>query len=301
MVFVVFSAIVPADVSGQVPVGPLTLAAYVQADGLFSLSGEPFGQEDTFRIRRARFTLRGEITPRIDWEVSAELSASPVLRDAFVTLKPAPWANVRVGQFVTPFSLERITSTSRLETIDRLIDTLTPSRDFGVELRSGRPIAGWLTYGLAVINGAGQNELDDNDAKDVVARVAAAVPGFQGLTVGLNGATGEQPDGRRTRRGADVELRIGTFRVATEFVRESHKQLPHRDGFYFLAVHRIDAVEFTARWSRLKADDPVRKRLELGGNYYFKGRTRLQTALLVDDVDGPETPVGVIARFQLAF
>lgn len=290
----------PALLHAQVPIGPLTLSGYVQPDGVFSLSGDPFEHEDTFRFRRARFSLHGDLTERVAWEVSAELTSSPMLRDAFVTFKPSSWAHVRAGQFVTPFSLERLTSTARLEAIDRVVDTLTSSRDLGVGVHSGEPLGGWLTYGLAVINGVGQNEADDNTAKDIVARMAFPIPGMRYITVGVNGTTGEQPDGRRNRHGADVEVKAGGFRFAGEFLRESNERAPDRHGFYLLAAERWEAAEVVGRFSRLRTGDIPRRRVEVGGNYYFTGRTRAMVSLIAEP-DLPGTAVGIATRLQFAF
>jgi hypothetical protein len=281
-------------------VGPLTLAGYVQPDGVFSLSGDPFEREDTFRIRRARFTLAGKVNDLIEWETSAELTASPVLRDAAVTFKAAPWAHLRAGQFVTPYSLERLTSTSRLELIDRVLDTFTPSRDVGFEVHSGQPIGGWLTYGAAIVNGKGQNQADDNAAKDVLGRLAFSLPRVSWVTVGLNAATGEQPSGRRDRYGADVHVRAGGFRFAGEFLREDREAAPDDNGFYLLAVHRWRSAELAGRVSRVRRGKERRRRVEAGANYYFTPRTRAMVSLVAEP-DLPGTAVGIITRMQFGF
>jgi hypothetical protein len=301
LVAVILILLTPGRADAQVPIGPLTFTGYVQPDALLNLSDEPFGHEDTVRIRRARFTLLGKLSDRIGWEVSAELTASPTVRDAFVAFRLAPWAQVRAGQFVTPFSLERLTSTSRLELIDRVLDTLTPSRDAGVEVGSVKPIGGWLTYGFAVINGTRQNQADNNAAKDVVGRFASPLPGVKFVTVGVNLATGEQPDGRRDRYGADVEFRAGGTKVVGEFVHESHETLAGSDGFYVMAAHRWGAAELAGRVSRGEfGEADRRRRVEVGGNYYFGSRTRLMVHLVVEP-DLPGSAMGLITRMQFGF
>ena len=106
---------------------------------------------------------------------------------------------------VAPFSLERLTGYSRLEVIDRSVigASMTPSRDFGLMVFNTQPWRGWITYGAAIINGTGQNRADDNDAKDLVGRVATKVPRLPHLTVGVNAQTGEQAQGDRRRVGID--------------------------------------------------------------------------------------------------
>lgn len=289
----------PAD--AQVAVGPFTAAAYVQSDALFALKGDPYGGTDTFRMRRARFTLSGELVKDITWTVSIEGTApdAPV-RDAYVTFRRVPWLQVRAGQFVTPFSLERQTSTGVLEAIDRAIDVLTPSRDMGIQVFSARPIGGWVGYGVGVVNGTGQNQRDDNDAKDLVGRVTITPPFATALVFGVNAASGAQPAGRRDRYGADVEVRVRSFRGAAEILRESNEHGPDRTGFYVVGVQRLGHWEAVGRVSRLRRDEEGNLRLELGGNYYFVGRTRLMANINVSP-NAEGSPVGFLARLQLAF
>jgi hypothetical protein len=76
--FLLVFGFAPSIAGAQVPLGPLIVSGYVQSDGLFSPSGDPFGREDSFRMRRARFSAKGALTDRIAWESSFELTSSPV-------------------------------------------------------------------------------------------------------------------------------------------------------------------------------------------------------------------------------
>ncbi|HSL22567.1 MAG TPA: porin [Vicinamibacterales bacterium] len=291
------------DASAQsgngVALGPLTLTAYVQIDAQFGLTGESFAENDTFRFRRARFALSGDLTDRIGWYASVEATAPSVpLRDVYVSFRMAPWMTARAGQFVTHFSLERQISTSRLEAIDRALQPLTPGRDVGVMLLSDRPLGGWFGYSAAVINGAGQNQVDDNDAKDVVGRVTMSPPASHNVRVGVNAATGAQPSGKRHRYGADVEIQAGGLRAMAEVIRQEHNGADAL-GLLLFAAHRTGPWELVGRASRLELDAAARWRLDAGGSYYFIGRTRLMMNVVYFPGTA-ERRLGVITRLQLA-
>jgi hypothetical protein len=82
------------------------------------------------------------------------------LLDAYVTFEHLPAVQLQIGQFNTPFGLEREISTTRLEVIDRtdLSERTSPLRDIGVMAFNAEPFWGWLSYQAAVTN-AIQHEL----------------------------------------------------------------------------------------------------------------------------------------------
>jgi phosphate-selective porin len=307
-------------------IGPVTLTGYLQADGLTVAGDDLEEQADTFRIRRMRVGLTGDLAPKVGWTFSLEAAGSPHLRDAYITLRLVDWANVRFGQFYQPFSLDRLTSTSRLELIDRapVTERIALTRDPGVMVFNARPFLGWLSYFFNVSNGTGMNVSDNNDAKDVTGRIVIAHRALRGFSVGINGSTGEQPTGTRNRGGIDLSIDNRTFKFAVEgLVEESDRTGPDRDGFYVLGVYRIHPaqvtphfrmVEITARYASL--DDPsgareptptrslipeVTNEFQFGGNYYVNRNVRfLANAIIpVDDRDVPTATL--IGRLQIIF
>jgi hypothetical protein len=284
-------------------VGPVTFGGYVQLDYLAPLESAPpgaaVGAEGTFDIPRARFGVRGPLGPRVRWGLIADFANGPAddspLRDAFVAIDLAPAATVRVGQYSIPYSLERITSTAVLEIIDRSVmgTLMTPSRDMGVTVSSPGLLFGWLTYSASIVNGTGRNRRDDNDAKDLVGRVTALIPHVPGLTVGLNGAGGEQPDGRRSRGGIDFNYERGHVRLAVEALTQSVRDgASSARGYYVLGVWHHPAPGYTpayagyelaARWVDVDDDDGLltTHALQFGGNYYVTPQVRVMNNLVV--------------------
>ena len=231
-----------------VAVGKITISGFVQADAIFAESsttpvgpgndeGEP---PDSFSVPRARVGLSGAITSKITWYLVGDFANltndGRVLRDAYLQFTATPQVAVRFGQMVAPFSLERLTTYTKLEVIDRSVigASMAPSRDVGVMVFNTQPWRGWITYSAAIINGTGQNRADDNNAKDLVGRVTTKVPRVEHLSVGVNAQTGEQAAGSRRRLGVDLNYDAPAYRVAIERVSQ-------RRDF----ATRIDTAGFT--------------------------------------------------------
>ena len=337
--FVLFLVFVASTAAAQTPapaapppdppplrIGPVTLTGYLQADGLTVAGDDLEESHDTFRIRRMRVGLSGDLAPKVGWTFSLEASGSPHLRDAYITLRFIEWANLRFGQFYQPFSLDRLTSTSRLELIDRapVTERIALTRDPGIMVFNARPFLGWLSYSLNVSNGTGMNVTDNNDAKDVTGRIVIAHPLLRGFSVGLNGSSGEQPTGTRNRAGIDLSIDKRAFKFVVEgLTEESDGTGPDRDGFYVLGVYRIHPRQVTPHFRMLEVvaryaslDDPTGARLEtplrsfipettnefqFGGNYHVNRNVRFMANAIVpaDDRDIPSATF--IARLQIMF
>jgi phosphate-selective porin len=308
-------------------VGPVTISGYIQADAL-TVAGDDFEENnDTFRVRRARLALTGDLAPKIGWNFSIEVAGTPHLRDGYITLRLVDWANVRFGQFYQPFGLERLTSTTRLEVIDRtqLTERIALTRDPGVMVFNAKPFFGWLSYSFDVSNGTGQNVNDNNDAKDVTGRLVLAPPQVRGLSIGVNASSGKQPSWTRNRSGVDVTFERGNIKVAAEALREESVDGPgpDRSGYYVIGVYRIHPrqvtphfrmIELAARYTSL--DDPSGARtatptrslipettseFQFGANYYVNRNVRFMVNAIVptDDRDVPSSTL--IGRLQVIF
>jgi len=319
----------PATPSPDPPplrIGPVTLSGYLQVDGLKVTGDDLQENNDTFRIRRMRVALSGDLAPKVGWTFSLEASGSPHLRDAYITLRLIDWANVRFGQFYQPFSLDRLNSTSRLELIDRapMTERIALTRDPGVMVFNAQPFFGWLSYSLNVSNGTGMNVTDNNDAKDVTGRLVFSHPLLRGFSVGINGSSGEQPTGTRNRGGVDIAIDKRAFKFVVEgLVEESDGTGPDRDGFYVLGVYRLHPQQVTPHFRMLEVvaryasfDDPSGARLatpirsfipettnefQFGGNYHVNRNVRFMANAIVpvDDRDIPSATF--IGRLQIMF
>jgi len=164
----------------------LTLGGYIQANsesGDVSAFEGRFGLtalKDRFRLRRARITLTGDFLEDFDFKIEGDFEQSdglsPATRtgfsgtDIFVNWHHYPEANIRVGQWKTPFGLENLTSDAQIFTIERSLATgaIIPERQIGVMLW-GKPLTNiapeqkdLVTYYTGIFNGNGRN-VNNND------------------------------------------------------------------------------------------------------------------------------------------
>ncbi len=153
--------------------GPsLKLSGYSQVEYIHPQAGI-----DEFRIRRARLSLGGEILKKVNYKIQVETMQNPVLLDIQIETSFFEQVTLRFGQFKVPFSLENLTSSASLDTINRsqTVERLCPGRDSKNKGRDiGIAVAGnfsVLEYTLGIFNGAGINKSDDNSSKDVAGRL----------------------------------------------------------------------------------------------------------------------------------
>jgi phosphate-selective porin len=295
-------------------IGNVLLSGYIQYDYVTALSEVP-QRTDTFRFRRVRLTLTGPLGEDIDWGVQAEVTVSPNLRDAYIILKYVPAATVLIGQTVMPYGLERyVFSSNRLPFTERGVNNLAPGRDAGIMVYNARPFFGWLSYAGAVVNGTGQNTTDNNSAKDMMMRVSLAPSRVPGFSIGVNGATGEQPDGRRSRAGADLWYESRRYHAAVEFLRETNDRPsapPRQNGFYAQGAWRaypnaprrgFDHLELGARYARIDGAVPEVNQVDLAVNYYAHRNLRFMFDVIVPADPAPTEPRATLhARVNIIF
>jgi hypothetical protein len=295
-------------------IGPVTLSGSAWIESQFN--GDDVA-DDTFRLRRARIGLAGNLTPKVGWNITGEFTSQPALRNAFLLFRFAEQLNVRLGQATPPTGLERGTSPLVIELIDRsrLTNDLTHRLDNGITVSNAQPFRGWIAYALSVVNGVGFNRGDNNDGKDVAGRLEITPPDAPGLTFNVSGGTGEQPSGRRTRNGLGVEYDVDQFKVLLEGLRQSVEGLPVSDGIVMMGVYRLRPRTVTPHFRMLELaarfvvfNDPAAalgvgssgpdedsggdsgpsgpvpattRDLQFGGNYYVNRNVRLMVNALV--------------------
>lgn len=146
--------------------------------------------KSSFDIRRARFGLKGDLGPKLDYRFQAEFASKVQIVDAFVQYKPLRQLNVKAGQYKIPFSIENTEyAPLKFEFIDypmalrKLMglseaiggETLSATgRDIGLTLYGGfgnRGDRDLVSYDFGVFNGSGINRTDNNRSKDIVGRL----------------------------------------------------------------------------------------------------------------------------------
>jgi len=252
-------------------------------------------------LRRARVNLSGRFLEEFNVRAELELAGSLAnttgfraqLTDAYLNWNRFDSANVRVGQFKTPFGFEQLYADPRLFTAERTLasDRLTPGRQIGVQL-GGEVLDERVNYSVGLFNGSGTNQnFNDNDRFMTVGRLSVVPLTGRFLenqarwTVGVNGfrttdsnitlpaefgidSTPASPAkdnifvGRRRAVGYDTQVEIGPFELWTEYLRgtfEPVNRVPaarfHSDGWSVQGSYYVifDKLQFV---ERLEVFDP---------------------------------------------
>lgn len=220
------------------------VVGYIQAqyetqfldDGLSPLHG--LKANNGFYFDRARLGVVGNIPYDFSYYVMAEFSPTkggPYLLDAFITYKRfAPWINVSVGQFKSPFGLELSTPCQSLNTVNRSMvvsELASPFRDLGVFIYGGtgeKEIFGLknanvFAWKFAYTNGTGMNVMDNNLGKDYTARLIFSP--VAGISIGgsykygtLKPTDPTMEDDVRARYGFDISIEKAKFLLQAEYI-----------------------------------------------------------------------------------
>lgn len=266
----------PAEVKAAVePVaagfGKIKLTGLLQGWYQYDESANP---EGTFRLRRAEVKLSGEINPETSWwlmfdpsqvreddvktaagtNLVTSVGRKSVLQDFGIRYTcPRSGVKAELGQYKVPFGMEGLTSSAKLDFIERA--TLTSkfkwadARDIGLTLRRDFKIGdATIQPAVGVYNGEGQNKSDANNSKMLVGRLA--VSPLKGLHLGVAHVNNEvgaaEVDSVRT--GFEAKYTIGRASVYGEYAfGESDGK--DRETYYVTATYSVlDDVQLAARY-----------------------------------------------------
>ncbi|MBN1761046.1 MAG: hypothetical protein JW863_22145 [Chitinispirillaceae bacterium] len=176
------------------------IGAFVQSVGYFGLADDENVYTSQFILRRARIDSRFKIGAHIDGRLYGEFAGTPKILDAYLQLNFFDPLAIRLGQFKSPVSQERLQSAPQLPFDDfGYTASMAPNRDIGIQV-SGSLFKKILACQVAVLNGAqdGSSSTEDiGDSKEIAGRLVIApfAPRkdfiLQTLAVGLGGSWGE--------------------------------------------------------------------------------------------------------------
>jgi hypothetical protein len=190
--------------------------------------------KNSFYIKKARVKLRWKPSDRLLGVIKADLaeladSPSRVLKDAYIQMAFADFAQLKAGQFKKPFSVYKLYSSSEIKTINRgtgnrriVSDLNYGGRDIGVQLQGRIIEALRFDYSLGVFNGSGPAIKDFGNSKDIAARLN--ISPVRQLTLGINGTLkfidhNQKEIGQPSKGfagGADAKLKLKGFRFFTQ-------------------------------------------------------------------------------------
>jgi phosphate-selective porin OprO and OprP len=298
----------------------------VTAGRAFQLSGygqfryqhlQEEGKSDVFAVRRAYVNLKGDITPFWSYRLQVDFAFSPKIMDAYTELKIKDYINFTIGQQVIPFSLNNITSNTKLELDDRAQavaafssrggDVLGDNngRDIGVSVYgSFLPVnnLNLIEYRIGVFNGMGINKLDLNEAKDIIGRIVFHP--FKGMEIGGSFYSGWTPDsatinnktapellGARQRLGAELNYTFKFMNIKAEYLVAKDGEVS-KNGYYAqLAAFVIPSkVQIVGRYDTYDKDtdkeDNLNTNITFGANYFIHSFVLLQASYTIRQEEG---------------
>ncbi|MDG1729697.1 MAG: porin [Algibacter sp.] len=319
-----------SDVEGGTP--NVKIFGYIQPQFDYNFTdGE---QDNTIRFKRARIGVRGNALDDFSYYFMLEASpfiggtADTYLMDAFVTYEADNWARISVGTFKQPFSLDVATPCHMLKTIERSVvadQLVAPQRDFGLAVFGGNKF-NKLNYSVAVMNGTGLNQGDNNTKKDIMGRATYKIT--RNLTVGGSFRFGHPiPNNNvddRSSYGGELLLELDKLRVQAEYIYDEGAYFAgaaggcgttpialgeKRDGAYMLATYAVNEkfepifkYEYFDPDIDLKDNIGYLERMTIGFNYFVNNKVRFQLNYLANietvvDVNNDQ----LLAQVQIKF
>lgn len=305
----------------------LTLGGFVQGQAEFG--GVPdarfAGIEDRALLRRARVNIAGAFLERFDFKLEADFGANSLsektgysaqLTDVFLNWNRYDAANVKFGQFKTPFGYEQLVGDTKLLTIERSLanDRQNEGRQIGLGV-AGDFVKKRVGYSVGAFNGTGVNTSANDNDKFLFAGRIYGVPVLTKLgqhelrwTVAVNGvctsdvglsksgygfdstpataAVDNLFTGNRDAVGVDTQLKWGPLLLEAEYLRGHAKQTPPgipasltADGWYVTAAYL-----FAPKWQALVRYDCFDPNLAIANNTTTEWTFGLNYLLKGDDL-----------------
>ncbi len=284
---------------------------------------------DTFDIRRARLDLKGDISERFDYRTQIEFggTSGPFLLDATIGYKLNPYVKLTGGQFKIPFSQENLTSSPKLETINRsqVVEALVArgndtignqnGRDIGVQASGSflpKKDSFLFDYAIGVFNGSGINKVDTNEQKDFIGRLVYhplkdwSVGGsFYSGRYTLSSAPTQTND--RDRIGAEFAYTHDPVSLKGEYIQGNDGSVKKNGWYlqaaYFAIAKKLQLVyKFDTFDSNTEVDDNEKNVHTLGANWYFNKWAFFQLNYELKDERGGELRNNaLIGQFTLQF
>jgi phosphate-selective porin OprO and OprP len=209
------------------------------------------GKIDGFDVRRARLTLKGDITPHISYKVQQEFGGgTPKLIDADMGFEYNHHLKFNFGQFKIPFSQENLASSNKFDLINRtqVVEALVARGKDVIGNQNGRDIGVMMSgslwhsadnfiidYAVGLFNGSGINGNDKDEQKDISGRLVFHP--VIGLSLGSSfyyGGISNQlkKDYNRDRINAELAYDYQKFSFRGEYIKGKDGIIDKSTGAY---------------------------------------------------------------------
>jgi len=299
------------------------------------------GKIDGFDIRRARLSLKGDITPHFSYKLQQEFGgSSPKLIDADFGFEYNHHFKLNAGQFKIPFSQENLISSNKLELINRtqVVEALVARGKDLIGNQNGRDIGVMATgsfwqvsdnfivdYALGMFNGSGVNASDKDEQKDFVGRlifhpVTGLAFGGSFYAGGISNTLTKEYD--RNRIGAEFSYELQQLSFKGEYLtgkdgafdKTANKYILKKDGginkagWYLQAGYYLTPKIFQAvvRYDTFDPNTDQSKNAAnvytVGINWLFNKWTKLQLNYEIKDEEGKKiNNNAMLAQLQIGF
>jgi phosphate-selective porin len=311
----------------------LTAARQMSLTGYAQIRYQSFqesGKHNSFDIRRARVDLKGSVTPYFSYRLQADFVDKPKMIDAYGEIRLADYFSITAGQFKIPFSMENLTSSNKLEMIDRsqVVEALVArgkdvignqnGRDIGVQVGGtflkikGLPV---IEYRIGAFNGSGINIADTaNNGKDISGRLIFTP--VKGLSIGGNiykgWAKAIKPDvaglsQTRNRFGIEASYVTVSMSLRSEYISGKDGK-SERSGWYAQAGYYLIPLklQILGKYDLYDPNTAVSNNIStnyvFGANYNFTSWSRLQAFYTIRREQGTEVDNNYLAiQYQIGF
>lgn len=300
---------------------------HLHAENGAAPDGRFVGINDRFLVRRARLNVRGNFGKDFGFKLESDFGANTLgassgyraqLTDLYFEWLAHPGAQLRFGQFKTPFGWEQLMSDTVNPFVERSLpnDRLTVGRQIGLML-FGQALEKRVEYSAGVFNGNGVNN-SNNDADDFMGAVRLGAIAWQGRfrdqparwSAGIN-AFGDDAPARRTGVGFDTQLQFHPLTLRAEWLANTLDPVTgagvDSDGWSLAALWSLnESWQLAARYETYDANRDTTANesdtLTLGLNWFIR---RHDIAVSLNYLAGDASFGGgddrLLGRLQLVF
>ncbi len=282
----------------------ITLQGYAQGGYTYD---DMDGKSNTFELKRLNISARGKITDHWSCYFMYNFANSGKLQELYTEYSFFPELSVRFGQFKTMYTIENPLSPSTVELINvfsQAANYLTGNdgsdplygnnsgRDIGL-LLYGNLFKNFVSYNLAVMNGQGINQKDQNNQKDIVGGLMfhpanwVSVGGSFVKGKGCAVATSEVnpdiavgDDYTRNRWAVGATIQTSPIDLRTEYLRGKDGTIRSEGYYATLSAHVLPKFDIIASFDFFNKDRATslykQTNYVAGVQYWFFTKCRLQ-------------------------
>lgn len=236
------------------------------------------GAKDGFTIAQARFGLKGDISKDVSFSftlegTNTETNNNKALYDVYMDVKSIPYFTVRLGQFKYKFSLEQCIPDADLELINKsdvVSNLVSPTRDIGIEISKGLSTMSLKSnWSVAVVNGSGSNQADEDDYKTVTGRVVFTPVNGLDLGGSIYDGTTSSTSITKDRIGLEVKYEFEKIMCKAEYIWGKDNNTK-KEGYYLTVGYTVmPSVVLLTRYEIWDSSLKKVSRWTFGLNYFL--------------------------------